>query len=72
MKNRYRIQNRSGQVLSHVDTAQQAADVVCNLGADLCEQYYSEDLRPGCTFPFTTYSACNHGFVGVQHEDRPI
>ena len=65
MKFRYRIMNKHGQVLCHVDNAQQAGDVIINTGN--CENFYSEDLKGPTAFPFTTWKQEYSNFVGTQH-----
>jgi hypothetical protein len=67
---RYRIQNLQGQVLSHVDTGAQAANVITGLG-DLAANYYSEDLLAGTAYPFTTWKRELVGWVGTPHKQRP-
>lgn len=70
MLNRYRIMNAKGQVLCHKDTAQQAGDVVCNLGRELCSTQYIEDLRADTAFPFTVYRWDGWAFAGSMHGTR--
>lgn len=69
MKFRYRIQNKSGVILSHVDTMQQAANVITGLGVELCRTHTAVDLAQPCAYPYTTFkpNANGFGFVGTQH-----
>jgi len=62
--------NASGAVLCHKDTLQQAADVVCNLGRELCATQYIEDLRPDRAFAFFTYHHDGFAFIGAMHGVR--
>lgn len=71
MKNRYRIQNKHGQVLCYQDTAQLAGDVVCNLGRVLCRTHMIVDTKNGVAFPYTTIKpdTTGLGFVGTPHKN---
>ena len=70
MNNRYRILNANGQVLCHQDSAQRAADVICNLGPALCASHYCEDLRHNSAFPFTVFQHDGFAFIGSMHGTR--
>ncbi len=69
MRNRYRIQNKLGQILCHQDTAQKAYDIVCNLGQELCQTHMIVDKKRPCAFPYTTIEPDVMGFVGTAHKD---